>query len=118
MSDESPLDTDNLRFEAGKSASGVFDRDELEPVMDLKFLRSKWLCHDPERGGSGSAGTYSALKATFGNLGASGFPRSPDEYQRLYLQLIRRLHAFLSELRSRLDAKLPKVGQEPASGTS
>lgn len=103
--------SDNLRFETGKSACGVFLRDDeiFQAVMDLKFLRSKWLAHDPERGGKGADKTYSDLKDTFANLGVSRFPRSPDEYQRLYIQLVRKLHAFLSELRSRLDSTLPTI---------
>jgi hypothetical protein len=98
----------NLRFEVGKSGCGVFQRTEdlFGAVMDLKFLRSKWLCHDPERGGQGANKNYEDVKKVFGRLGVSGVPASPEDYQEMYLRLVRRLHSFLAELRERLNRRL------------
>jgi hypothetical protein len=96
--------SDNLRFEAGKSECGVFQRteDPFGAVMDLKFLRSKWLCHDPEHGGHGATNTYQDVMRVFERLGVSGEPASPEDYQKMYLRLVHRLHSFLEELRARL----------------
>ncbi len=97
----------NLRFEEGNSECGVFRRTEdlFEAVMDLKFLRSKWLCHDLERGGHGADKNYEDVKKVFERLGVSGVPASPGDYQEMYLRLVRRLHSFLAELRERLHRK-------------
>jgi hypothetical protein len=96
--------SDNLRFEVGKSASGVFQRteDAFAAVMDLKFLRSKWLCHDPEHGAQSDAKTYQTVMRVFQRLGVSGEPASPEDYQKLYLRLVHGLRSFLEELRERL----------------
>jgi len=99
-----------LRFMVGNGGAGVFGKSDLEfqAVMILKFLRSKWLRHDPERGGSGVKATFRELEQTLASLGCPSMPRSPEDFRTAYGQLLIRLHAFLLELRSRLDA-IPTV---------
>jgi hypothetical protein len=98
----------NLRFEVGNGECGVFHdtEDMFGIVMDLKFLRSKWLCHDLEHGGHGANKNYEDVKKVFERLGISGVPAAAEDYQEMYLQLVRRLHSFLVELRERLRRKL------------
>jgi hypothetical protein len=102
--------SENLRFEIGKGAAGVFLRTESEfdAVMDLKFLRTKWLRHDAEHGGKGAAVTFRDLEGTLSNLGRTALPRSTEDFQSTYSQLLARLHGFLLKLRARLEAIPPR----------
>ena len=94
---------DTLRFV--DNAGGPFARDaeHLAGVWHLKFLRNKWLRHDPEHGTPTSIRkNHEKLAGTLAALGITGLPTTPADYLHLFDNLLAALEAFLSELLTRL----------------
>jgi hypothetical protein len=83
---------DNLRF----ITEGFVSSSECDSVMAIKFLRNKWLSHDPDHGSEGSIGkTWRSLREALGWLGITRLPVSPDEYTELQARLLELVERFL-----------------------
>lgn len=86
---------------------GVFERDEaiVKPVFHLKYLRNKWLRHDPEHGSEGDIRkTWSDLGNALTAFGMPSIPNDSTQFQSLYVALLTQIRAFLMDLLSRLQA--------------
>lgn len=92
---------DSLRFL--EKHGGVFKIEEASSIMDLKFLRTKWLRHDADHGDERKIQkTWTQLGDTFKHLGLTSIPVVPDHFYTAYRRLLEGLRDFLKEMRHRL----------------
>jgi hypothetical protein len=77
---------------------------ELTPIFHVKFLRNKWLRHDPDHGpANNKKGSFKAVGDTLEELtGIRILPNSRDEYMLLQLKLVQCLNGFLDLVLRRL----------------
>jgi hypothetical protein len=87
-------------------SSNLFGKDEIEVVMVIKSLRSKWLRHDIDHGNQRDIDKkWLDLNQSLQFIGFERFPKIKDEYIRLQLNLLNKIYEFLSLLEARVNVK-------------
>jgi len=87
-------------------SSYLFGKDEIEVVMVIKSLRSKWLRHDIDHGNQRDIDKkWLDLNQSLQFIGVERFPKIKDEYIRLQLNLLNKIYEFLSLLEARVNVK-------------
>lgn len=91
---------DNLRF----VTNGFFTRDEIDAVMAIKFLRNKWLRHDPDHGKETDIRkTWNSLGEALADLDFHYLPKTREDFTRLQLNLLTKIEEFLEQLIERMN---------------
>jgi hypothetical protein len=97
---------DNLRFVTEGFVSAEEDSFEIDAVMYVKFLRNKWLSHDPDHGKeSHIKKTWRDLKEALAELGITRLPQAPEDFTELQMRLLDSIEAFLKLLAERISNK-------------
>lgn len=92
---------DKLRFL--KENGGVFEREECDFIFWVKFLRSKWLRHDPDHGDETKIKkSWRDVSQVFDHLGLGRYPHRGEDFRLLHRSLLDEAFGFLSELLTRL----------------
>ncbi len=92
---------DKLRFHV--NGGGPLGDGEIRAVYCVKFLRNKWLRHDPDHGKESKIEkSWKDVGETLADLGISNFPVSAGDFRIIHRRLLEELHRFLETLLSRL----------------
>jgi len=94
---------DNLRFIDVEK--GLFDTDECDAVFDIKFLRNKWLRHDPDHGKDVKIRkSWEDVRGVLAKVGLGHMPVAAADFMQIQRRLLEQVGGFLDELRRRLNA--------------
>ena len=92
---------DALRFHV--DAAGPLRRDECLAVFWIKFLRNKWLRHDPDHGKDSKINkSWRDVGEALTGLGLGHLPVTEHEFRFVQRRLLEKTKAFLTLLLSRL----------------
>lgn len=89
-----------LRF----MTQGFMGIDDCDAVMSVKFLRNKWLSHDPDHGSEGDVRrTWRDLSECLNQLGIAKMPLTAADFMHLQRRVLEEVEAFLEQLVSRIN---------------
>jgi hypothetical protein len=94
----------NLRF----ITEGLVEADDCEAIWAVKFLRNKWLSHDPDHGGEGDARrTWRSLSEALAQLGVTHMPQTPADFMHIQRRVLEEVEKFLQLLVGKIDVAPP-----------
>ncbi|MBD2103078.1 hypothetical protein [Leptolyngbya sp. FACHB-261] len=92
---------DNLRFL--QENGGSLDKTDCEFIWCIKYLRNKWLRHDPDHGKEAKIQSdWSKIQVELNWLGLMKSPIDADHFRHLNLRLLQEAEAFLNKLLERM----------------
>jgi hypothetical protein len=84
---------------------GFVEADECEAIWTVKFLRNKWLSHDPDHGSEGDARrTWRNLSEALAQLGVTNMPQSPVDFMYVQRRVLEEVEKFLQLLTERINS--------------
>jgi hypothetical protein len=90
----------DLRF----ITEGFMSVDDCDAVMSVKFLRNKWLSHDPDHGSEGDVRrTWRDLNECLKHLGIATMPLIPADFMQLQRRVLEEVEGFLEQLVRRIN---------------
>jgi hypothetical protein len=90
----------DLRF----ITEGFMSVADCDAVMSVKFLRNKWLSHDPDHGSEGDVRrTWRDLNECLNHLGLATMPLTPADFMHLQRKVLEEVEGFLEQLVSRIN---------------
>ncbi|HMF55557.1 MAG TPA: hypothetical protein VK619_04295 [Pyrinomonadaceae bacterium] len=97
----------NLRF----ITEGLVEPEDCEAIWAVKFLRNKWLSHDPDHGSEGDAQrTWRNLNEALVHLGITRMPQTPADFMQVQRRVLEEVGRFLQLL-------IEKINSAPRSET-
>jgi hypothetical protein len=95
---------DKLRFLKGNG--GWMDVGECDEVFRVKYLRNKWLRHDPDHGKDSKIGkSWQDVSGALRELGLQGLPVTESDHRVLHLRMLQQIESFLQRLLARISGK-------------
>ena len=92
---------DNLRFL--KDNGGWMDVAEYDAVFRVKYLRNKWLRHDPNHGKELKISkSWQDVSGAIQELGLKGLPVTETDYRKVHARMLQQVEAFLKNLLARI----------------